>query len=66
VRRKEKEILGLISEINQGTLYMVNTQKSIACLITPIFLIYKTGKVTNFAYKFAMRTNHLANAIHIA
>ena len=45
-RRKEKEILELISELNQGTLYTVYTQKSIACLITPIFLIYKTGKIT--------------------
>lgn len=62
-RRKEKEILELISELNQGTLYKINTQKSIACLI---FLIYKTGKIINFAYKFAMRTKHLGNANHIA
>ena len=65
-RRKEKEILELISELNQGALYKINTHKSIACLISPIFLTYKTGKIINFAYKFAMRTKHLANANHIA
>lgn len=64
-RRKEKEILESISDLNQGALYMVRAQKTIACLITPIFLIYKTGKITSFAYKFSMRTKHLANAIHI-